>query len=177
MAFFQMLFAEEEEYRPAGVAYGPEEADLLVLPMSGIVVGRWSPVELSLRDGGFADYLANNMGLHLCSEKLRNMIEHVRPESDCVQWLDAIVSDTHESREYHVLHFPVDYLVVNESKSIMAGPMVVKPVLLASAVADRHIFTLPSSPGGRLLVSERLKDAILEANCTGMGFTRVSVYG
>ena len=24
MAFFQMLYAEEEEYGPAGVAYGPE---------------------------------------------------------------------------------------------------------------------------------------------------------
>ena len=143
--------------------------------MSGIPVDHWSSVELSLRDGGSADYLANNMGLHLCSEKLRNTIEHVRPDSDCVQWLDAVVSDGHESRQYHVLHFPVDYPVVDESKSIMAGPMVVKPVLLASVVANRHIFTLPSSPGGRLFVSERLKDTIVQANCTGMGFSKVSV--
>ena len=177
MAFFQMMYAEEEKYSPAGVAYGPEDAGLFVVPRSGVPVDRWRLLELALRDGEFTDYLANDMGVRLCSERLRACIEEVRRERDAVQWLEAGVSDTRQTRQYHVLHFPIDYPVVNESKSIMAGPVVVKPVLLASGVRNRDIFALPNAPGRTLFVSETLKDAILEANCTGMGFTKVSVYG
>lgn len=177
MDFFQMLYAEDEEYEPYGVAYGPEDADLFVLPSSGTKVSDWQPLELSLREGGFADYLANDLGVRLCSGRLHASIEDVRPKSDSVQWLDVTVADSHEIRQYHVLHFPVNYPVVNESRSIMAGPMVVKPVFCASAIADRHIFTLPNAPGGRLFVSRRLKNAILAANCTGLSFAKVGVCG
>lgn len=173
MSVFHLLDAEERDYAPAGIAYGPDGGELTVLPPSGTKVTHWIPLELVLRDGGFADNLANDMGLRLFSDKLRTIIDEVRSEQDVVQWLDATVFDGNEVRPYHVLHFPVDFPVVDEARSIMAGKMVVKPVLLTSAVRGRNVFTLPETHARRLFVSQKLRDAIREVNCTGVDFSKV----
>lgn len=174
MTVFQASFPSEKKYAPAGVAYGPKDSELFLVPASGTPVTHWKPLELVLRDGGFADYLANNKGIRLCSEKLCSVIESVRSERDAVQWLDVSVTDGREVRPYYVLHFPVDYPVVDVNKSIMAGPAVVRPSLRRSEAEGHDIFTLPSDYGC-MFVSSKMKNAIQKAKCTGLAFEMARV--
>ena len=178
-SFFAMHHAENEEYDPYGVAYAPESTDLFLLPVSGNKVTKWKLLDLMLKEGKFADYLSNDLGARLCSEKLMNIIEKNRSPQDILQWLESIVfSETYdEQRSYYVLHFPVNYSILDMNKSIIAGggKMIVKPVFCLAAVKDHSIFTLPNEAGRRCYVSEKLKSLIEAEECSGLAFTKVAV--
>ncbi len=174
--YFQLLYAEEEDYEPYGVGYAPPDTDLFLLPPSGERAGTWKPLTLKLRDGTFADYLANNCCTRLCSERLMNILEQNRSPKDAVQWFDVtVVGSGGERRKYRALHFPEDYAIVNTAKSIMNGDIVVKPVFDARAVSEHRLFTLPKDMGLTMFVSAELKAAIEAAKLTGMSFSKVRV--
>jgi hypothetical protein len=169
-----MTYAEDYEYEQFGVAYAPFEVDPFLLPISGTKIEAWKPLTLELRDGQYADYLSNDLGARLCSETLRKVIETHCSNNDELQWLEVYVSHAKETKEYYVLHFPIDFPVINKDKSLMAGDMVVKSVLDISIVKDHTIFTLPAEGGRIIFVSENLKEAIEHSNLTGMSFMGVS---
>jgi hypothetical protein len=174
MKYFQMTYAEDNDYEPYGVAYAPPDIDPFLLPISGTKIELWTTLSLELREGKFADYLTNDLGARLCSEKLKKIIDSNRSGNDQVQWLEVIVSEENGHCEnYYILHFPEDYLVINKDKSIMAGDMVVKSVLDISIVKDHDIFTLPGEAGRTIFVSESLKKTIVKNKLSGMAFTKV----
>ncbi|WP_027360160.1 imm11 family protein [Desulforegula conservatrix] len=175
MKYFQMTYSEDNDYEPYGVAYAAPDVDPFLLPISGTKIESWSPLSLELRDGEFADYLTNDLGVRLCSENLQKIIENNRSENDQLQWLEAIVSDVNgHCKKYFVLHFPENYSVINKEKSIMAGDMIVKPVLNISIVKSHNIFTLPGEAGRTIFVSECLKKIIDKIKLSGLAFTKVS---
>ncbi len=172
--YFQMLYAEEADYEPYGVAYAPPGKPLFLLPPSGTRVESREPITFGLRDGTFADYLANDSGLRLCSKQLKDILELGRSQKDLVQWFEVIVAEPcGEQRNYYALHFPETYPVVNRSASLMHEDIVVKPVLDANAVCDRHLFCLPG--GRRTFCSAKIKSAIEAAGLTGMSLSEVKV--
>ena len=176
MNYYQMTYAENTDYEPYGVAYASSEADPFLLPRSGTRIESWKPLMLELRDGDFADYLTNDLGARLCSNRMQKIIEKNRSQNDELQWLEVIVSNANgESIKYYVLHFPEDYPVVNKEKSIMAGDLVVKSVLNFKIVKDHNIFTLPGEAGRTVYISELLKKVIVNNELTGMAFTIVKI--
>lgn len=175
MRFYQMLYSEDRDYEQYGVAYASPDVGRFLLPLSGTEVESWTPLSFDLREGAFADYLANNLGARLCSQRLRETIERNLSPNDHVQWLEVYVRDGGGNcKGYFVLHFPQNRPVVNEEKSLLVGDMVIKPVFKLDIVKEHRVFTLPGAGGPTLYVSGSMKEAIEERRLSGMAFSIVS---
>jgi hypothetical protein len=177
--YFWLTFLPENKYDPYGIAYAPKGTDQFIVPFSGNEVKEWKEIEFELRDGIFADYLANNKGIRLCSEDLRKIIDVNLSEQDKIQWLPISIKDVkiNEVRNYFILHFPVNLDAVNEKESLInkANGMIIKPVLSKEKVNDFNIFTLPNSVGITTFISKNMKNAILKEDITGLDFLKAIV--
>lgn len=168
---YQMLFNDEGVF---GVAESVDNSDLLVLPYDGIVEN-WHPLRLKITEGEFADYLANDLGGRLCSERLKNVLQQHASPSDELQWLPVEVKGDEENRSYAILHFPKPPDILNKNKSIYAGDFVVKPVFLKDAISRHHVFAYSKAGHLKLFVSEPVKLAIEAEGCTGIEFSEAPV--
>ncbi len=173
-SYYEVLYKDDQAF---GVAYAPENTDLFLVPNSGQAVKSWETIRLTLREGIYTDYPANDLGGRLCSEKLKTIIEENRSKNDVLQWLKAIVADAKgEERDYYILHFPVEHDVLDKKKTIFAdGDFVVKAVISLEAAKNHEVFTHPT--GGRitLIVSGRVKERIESEACIGMVFSLVPI--
>ncbi len=172
--FFGLSFSEDKE-EIYGVAYAPEESPLLLLPRSGEPVKCWEPLRFTLRDGTFSDYQANDAGVRLCSEKMKDVIEESRTEEDCIQWLQVLLGgESNDERIYYLLHFPVDFDILDRKQTVYADDdFIVKPVFDGLALQSHAIVTLPHSYGIQVYASEELKSMIEKAACTDVSFSKV----
>ncbi|QLQ17016.1 MAG: hypothetical protein HZY73_16680 [Micropruina sp.] len=168
-------FLHLRDVADAPVAYGTDDPvgdGLLAEP------GRpdhWPPLDLTVDEGVPTDYLANNLGVRLCSPRLRTILDQGAGPSDELQWLDAHVIDQHGSRPYHVLHFPTVPDVLDRGHTIWVDDeLVVIPVIASGKVAHHRIFTIPGG-GIRMIVANDVRLAIRAARCTGISFSRVAV--
>lgn len=136
----------------------------------------WTPLPFSLTEGEALDYLGNNVGVRLCSPKLRAIIERFSPPGR-IQWLEAPVSgEGTESVSYSILHFIENPDVIDWDASIVAGSnrSIVKAVLLGDQLEGEDVFGFGTGTL-RIVVSNRVRDAIVEAGCTGIEFSGVPV--
>jgi len=169
--FFYLHWHEDELL---GVGYAPDDPALDRILAKPKRVVNWRPIAFVLKDGAFADYQANNLGLRLCSKKLMSIFEHTRAEVDDLQWLAATIeTENGESRRYVVLHVPTTYEVLDKDRTIFAGEdFVVKACLDESAVREHCVLGLPGCVH-TLIVATEVKEAIELAECTGVEFSRV----
>lgn len=170
-AFF---FLQLLDHPDVPVAYGDDAPGRdKVLDEPGRVAD-WPGLELSVRGGGPTDYLANNLGVRLCSSLLRGVLEQQRGPEDDLQWLPAIVIDeTGTRRPYFVLHLTSHPDVLDPQRTIWAkGSFVVKPVLSRQKVDGHRVFSFPGA-SIRLVIAEPVKTAIQRAACTGVDFATV----
>lgn len=175
-SYYYLHYCSDEAYERYGVAYAPPGTDIHVIPEPGQKIVDWQPLHFTLREGGFADYLADNIGARLCSVRLRRIVDKNLAADDRVQWLEATVAHGKEIRPYWILHFPEYIPVLDREKSIMVGSkIVVKPVLSAARLHGHNICSL--CYGTRCFVSSRLKRMVEAAQCTGVGFSKVPVTG
>lgn len=174
-AYYRALYCSEKEYQPYGIAYAPEDTDIFLLPESGKELKSWLPISLELKDGIYADYLANDVGGRLCSEKLKSIIDKHLSEDDSIQWLEVEVKSntTRELKKYFFLHFPQNFDILDKTKTIWVGDMVVKPVLKPESVKNHNIVTYPSNMGIAFFVSDEIKSAIKKEKITGLDFSKV----
>ncbi|MCA9007090.1 MAG: hypothetical protein KDA70_17580 [Planctomycetaceae bacterium] len=167
-----MLFNDEAIY---GVAESIDDTKWFCLPYEGIVEN-WKPLKLKLVEGIFSDYLANDLGVRLCSERLKNLFDCHASSGDELQWLPVEVTGENGSSEtYEILHFPNPPDILDKNKSIYALDSVVKPVLSKTAVSGHQVFAYPHAGELRLFVSETVKTAIKTEGCTGMELSKAPV--
>ena len=171
---FYSLYPEENEGQ--GVAYAPEGVTFRALYCKGHIE-RWRPIDFVLRDGVFTDYQWNNLGWHMCSEKLEQVLAECAGPNDVIQWLPVTIRNADgERRNYSVLHIPIASDVLSTTQTIMSGDIVVKPVLDRSKIHGHSIFTF-SNDGVKVYIDEPTRKQILAAAVTGLDFLRVSVGG
>jgi hypothetical protein len=174
--YYQLLFADDAEYAPYGVAYGPDGVSRIdLVPENGILVRDWQPLDLTLRGGEYADYLANSVGLRLCSVKMRDVIEAAVSPNDVIQWLNANVYYENQKRDYFAIHFPMDFPVINKKESTYFNDSLIRPVLAKDGVHERQIFGIPGALGLTTYISEKLKRMIMATRLAGMSFSEVAV--
>lgn len=168
--FYYLHFADEQDF---ALASAPPDPNLSKQLLAGGSLSDWKPLRFRLGKGIVTDYLANSFAIRLCSERLRNVIDRNRGEDDSLQWLPATV-DSLDGKEapYWVLHFPDVPNVLNVSRSVMAGPMIVKAFLDASLVNEHRVFSFPNE-SLRLIVAGIVRAAIEDNGCSGMKFSRV----
>jgi hypothetical protein len=160
--YFHLTY--NDDYEPFGVAH----SDLMVgHPLD---VDGWSTPTFELRDGGPADYLANDMGWRLCSAKMREaLVPYLLP--DTTNWLPVFVRLGQNILNYYVLILPDRADLLNTERTIYADgtDFIVKPVLDSRQLGTVAIFTV----AGRTLtfiVRADVKDAIEKSKCTGVDF-------
>ena len=161
----------------APVAYGTRDARLDSLLAGGGLVRETIDLKFALAKAKPTDYLANNLGIRLCSPTLRAVIDEHRGDRDEIQWLDAhVITPTSKvGLSYSVLHLPSHPDVLDAERTIWARHnFVVKPVLAASKLGGHAIFGFPEATL-TLVVRADVKAAIQRARCSGVDFSRVPV--
>ncbi len=171
MAYYRILFLEEEHL---GVGHTTIQKELFFLPDAG-KVENWKPIVLELKDGGYPDYLASNLGCRLCSERLKAILADNASPSDVLEWLEVVVKSGSMARPYFILHFPEPADVLDRNESTLVDDFVVKPVLADAAAKGHHVFAYPKCGCLPLFVSDNVRRKILTANCTGIEFSRLPV--
>lgn len=167
---FSVYYADDDT---RGVAYAEPGWNIM---RSGVCVESWVPIVLQLKHGKFADYLANNMGVRLCSTEMRNVINENRTSNDKIQWLDVNVTDCEGGpKGYWILHFPRNYPIVNERNSSFSGKRLVQAVIDSASARKYRIFTLPGTFGPTMFVSNDMKCALEQAYLTGIAFDAATV--
>lgn len=173
MQFYSVHISDNDD--KFGVAYDQTETDgseFFALPRTGQVVENWLERELSLRDGIYSDYQASDLGMRLCSEYMKEVLDANHASVDECQWLPARVVSENETRQYFALHFPVSYDVLDERESLMGPGGVIKPVLKLEEVSYRSLFGIPDSCI-RFVVSDRMMEAMVSASLSGITFSKV----
>jgi hypothetical protein len=168
--YYDILFKDD---RSLGVAYTINKSDAdFDLPYLGKVV-KWSPMILDLRNGEYPDYLASNLGLRICSQRMKEVLEEKATKYDELQWLEVRIRKGKEERSYYILHFPNPPDVLNKTASILVDEdVVVKPVLSPSLTKIHSVFCYPYS-SITLFISSEVKDAIEAAGLTGVEISKV----
>lgn len=162
MKFFNVYFQEADH-----LAVGQSTSDeLYFLPDRGPVID-WAPPHLELVGGSPPDYLASDLGLRLCSDKMRGILESCSSESDDLQWLPAEAALGGDVLKYWVLHFPEPVPALG-ARSIRQGDFVVKPVFRVASLLGHSVLTYPGGEGVALVVNQIVRDALERAECTGM---------
>jgi hypothetical protein len=167
--YVHVLFKSSREH---GVAYFATEERFL-LPDVGNVEA-WQPLLGVLRRGRFCDYLASDLGVRLCSPLVRNILDESATPADDLQWLPAEVASSQGSpRSYFILHFPSQLDVIDRSKSLMAGDVVVRPLLRAERFVGHSVFTYQGGGGITLYLRGDVERRLKAAGCTGLQFSGV----
>lgn len=128
------------------------------------------------------DYLPNNVGIPLMSEKLYLIIKNNLTGKEGVSWLKCKVWAKNEFRYYHVIKFnkPQDVLDTVETKYVKGTDFIMTPCLSSSKAINYSVFPLPSTDNLYQLtisffVNEKIKNEIVKENLKGILFGNVKV--
>jgi hypothetical protein len=169
---YSMSFPEEEEdYAPFGVAYLNSSRSNPSLPENGKQPGKWKALQMNLRDGNFADYLANELGGRLCSQRLKDVVEANKSPDDSIAWLAAYVVSATERRPYWFLRFPKNLNILDREKTKFVGSLIIKPAFNKACMQKHNVFGLPAEKSNRIYVSSSMKAAIELEDLTGLSFS------
>lgn len=168
--FFYIHWADRPNL---AVASAPDDREQDRRLRAGGSVTDWKEVRFDLGPGELADYLANSFAWRLCSTKLRDLLDKSHAAVDGIQWLSTRVTLPDGAElPFWVLHFPDAADVVDKSKSVMAGPVLVKAHLDRRLVDGHRLFGFPNE-SVRVVVADDIRRGIVAAGCTGMTFSRV----
>jgi len=175
-SFFYVLWPGDDELciPLAMIGFYDRERDRLLMARDR--VRDWSTPRLEVESDELVDYHPNDLGMRLCSPRMRDVIDAGSGPKDDLQWLPAEVVDIFgTAHDYFILHLPGDDDVLNKVRSILVGEdSVVKPVLSAEKVEGRQLLRCP---GAALtwFVSTDLRRKLEAAGITGVHFEKAPV--
>lgn len=153
--------------------------DVLDIPRTGYIENWKSITFTKLKtDGELADFLSANIGKKLCSPKLKQVIEQNMTSHDIpIQWLPVkiIKEESGETFDYFCLHFPEFCDSLDEQYSLFNSLGVLDRTGFSfEKIKDKSIFNCRGS-FITLVISKKLRKAILDAGCTGLKFEQPTV--
>ncbi len=166
---FYSIFKKDNDLE--GVGYSLSK-DLFFLPESGPFTS-YQVQDVLLKDGHLTDYLANDLGVRLCSEKFRSLISPFLKKGT-YEWLPVNVYENNNPTIYYILHFISYDDVLDFTKSILVADSIVKPVLSQQKCNHLKVFTYKGDEGLSLIVNETVRELLLEKNITGIDLQRIA---
>lgn len=161
-----------QSWTPIAAGFDVPNRDRLLAPASR--VEEWPGLELRTDVDQLVDYLPNNIGARLCSLLMKRAVDGSIGPLDEVQWLPASVVDrSGNANEYFVLH-PRAAGLLNAAESVVGGDFVVKPVFSKAKLRGRNVLRVPDSTL-TLVVTERVRRALVNAECSGVDFEEPAV--
>jgi len=169
-SFFGMSPVEADGF---GIVRAPDDFEL---PWFEQAQARreWTPVRLTLCDGGVADAHGGNLTRVVYSELFRRVVDSHKAAEDSIEWMRFEVAADGEIRDFYVPVFPDCPDILHREKSIFAGDFVVKPVIDARKVGTRQVLAFdPNSD--RFFISDRIRQALVSAGCRGIEFSKTAM--
>jgi hypothetical protein len=165
-------YVHRENSESLGIAYAPPPINNDTIPLNGEVRG-WQPLELRLKSGSFTDFLSSNIIWHLCSERVRRIVDRFRVPGDGIEWLEVRVTNGRISRPYYILHLTHSPDTIDPARTIFEEDGAIrKAVLDPDKARGIQVFRYPDDRV-RLVISDEVKRALEHGDCTGMEFTEV----
>ena len=158
---------ESEDYDNYGFAFSAENISPKEI-QNWEETKPWLPISFELKDGEFADYLVNDLNIPLCSSKLKQIIQDIVAKNDSILWRPICVNSNGKSIEYYYLKLKKILIdVIDIDKSEKQNNTIFNPYFIEEKIEDifRCDFDL-----NYLFVSEKLKEAIIQSEITGIGF-------
>lgn len=158
---------ESEDYDNYGFAFSAENISPKEI-QNWEETKPWLPISFELKDGEFADYLVNDLNIPLCSSKLKQIIQDIVAKNDSILWRPIFVNSNGKSIEYYYLKLKKILIdVIDIDKSEKQNNTIFNPYFIEEKIEDifRCDFDL-----NYLFVSEKLKEAIIQSEITGIGF-------
>lgn len=128
------------------------------------------------------DYLPNNVGLPLMSEKMKSIIVDNLTGNENIDWLTCNVWAKDVCKTYFIIRFssPLDVLDKEKTKYINGTDLIIAPCFSSLKIVDFSIFPMPASDdlykiSINLYISEALKKAIEKEKLTGIDFGKIKV--
>ncbi|HLP75783.1 MAG TPA: DUF1629 domain-containing protein [Candidatus Paceibacterota bacterium] len=163
--YFQIVMADNDA---DGVAYAPDNVERAML-YERVVPKNWVTIQFELKDGRRTDYQANNLGWHLCSDRMKSILDEIADETVGICWLPVSLKEGLEVVRYHALHLTEVHDVLSKSRSLIIHGVAAKPVFNEAKVGARHVFACLENPS-RVFVSEDVCKRLKAAQLTGLDF-------
>ncbi len=163
MEYYFMLYRDAPGVPVARAAPGTPLLPSEPAPLSVPLVFRADSSHLT-------DYLANDLVVRLCSQRLREVIDAKRA-SEAVLWIPAAVEvPTGSQHVYSVLRLVPDPSILDPQRTLYArGEFVVRPIFRREALGTRPLVSFPTASVS-LVVSAALRSALQQAGITGLEF-------
>ena len=125
----------------------------------------WQPLVLELRDGGFPDYLINDLNIPLFSKELKITIDKYAGNIDILKWYPVEVIDTKHTKPYYFLKLTILNDVIDINKSQKQHSVILNPYFIKEKIED--IFKCDYDES-HLFITDHLKEKI--QNYSGLDF-------
>ena len=182
MKWWQIQFPEEET-SSTPLAISPDGKKTLVDWMEAIESNRRFPFQYRLSPKmSLDDYIADDLGVPLFSEQVRNIIDELMTGEEGIEWYEVSVVQSRNQYRYFAPKFTRTLDILNEDSSLYGvnKSILIKAVLSAEKIKRYSIVPIVGSSEAfffptRIAISDRVKKALKKARVSGISFSPIRV--
>ena len=182
MKWWQIQFPEEET-SSTPLAISPDGEKTLIDWMEAIESNRRFPFQYRLSPKmSLDDYIADDLGVPLFSEQVRNIIDELMTGEEGVEWYEVPVVQSRNQYRYFAPKFTRALEVLNEDSSLYGvnKSILIKAVLSTEKVKKYSIVPIVGSSEAfffptRIAISDTVKRALKKARVSGISFSPIKV--
>ena len=182
MKWWQIQFPEEETSSTPR-AISPDGGKTLIDWMEAIESNRRFPFQYRLSPQmSLDDYIADDLGVPLFSEQVRNIIDELMTGEEGVEWYEVPVVQSRNQYHYFAPKFTRTLDVLNEDSSLYGvnKSILIKAVLSTEKIKEYSIVPIVGSSEAfffptRIAISDRVKKALEKARVSGISFSPIKV--
>lgn len=182
------------------VAYSPENSLLSYELIEGLMDKKEMPYDLIIRKVSegkkgliveddldnlevvWEDFLPNNIGLPLMSEKLKNIIEGNLSGNEDIDWVTCKVWAKDKFKIYYIIRFNtlLDVLDIQKTKYLAGTDLIMIPYFSSDKINQFSVFTIPTSDNLykislSLFVNYTIKKLIQKEKLKGVDFSTIKI--
>ena len=182
MKWWQIQFPEEET-SSTPLAISPDGEKTLIDWMEAIESNRRFPFQYRLSPKmSLDDYIADDLGVPLFSEQVRNIIDELMTGEEGVEWYEVPIVQSRNQYRYFAPKFTRTLDVLNEDSSLYGvnKSILIKAVLSTEKIKEYSIVPIVGSSEAfffptRIAISDRVKKALKKARVSGISFSPINV--
>ena len=182
MKWWQIQFPEEET-SSTPLAISPDGEKTLIDWMEAIESNRRFPFQYRLSPKmSLDDYIADDLGVPLFSEQVRNIINELMTGEEGIEWYEVPVVQSRNQYRYFAPKFTRTLDVLNEDSSLYGvnKSILIKAVLSTEKIKKYSIVPIVGSSETfffptRIAISDRVKKALKKARVSGISFSPINV--
>ena len=167
MKWWQIQFPEEET-SSTPLAISPDGKKTLIDWMEAIESNRRFPFQYRLSPKmSLDDYIADDLGVPLFSEQVRNIIDELMTGEEGIEWYEVSVVQSRNQYRYFAPKFTRTLDILNEDSSLYGvnKSILIKAVLSAEKIKKYSIVPIVGSSEAfffptRIAISDRVKKAL-----------------